>query len=683
VKLLFELGTEELPALEAPRLAQALAERVLTALEEARLPHGEAKVHWTPRRLALLVEGLPEKQEDRVEELRGPAASVGLDEQGHPTQAGIGFAKKHGASPDQLVKKKVGEREYLFLTVRTPGRPTGEVLQEILPEAVRGLPCSKSMRWDDSGLSFLRPIRWLVCLLESEVVPVKLGHLVAGRTTRGHRFFGPREVELSNPDDYLEALRGARVLADPEERGERIRAEVRRVEEEHRVRASLSEELLGRLVGAGEWPVGVLGTIPREFLDLPPEVIEATLHEEGKFVPFSRDGAPAEVFLGFRDGAPDETGVVRRGYERVVKARLRDSRFFFENDRKRPLADRVRGLKEVVYEARLGSMWQRVERIRAICGHLAEALELPAELLDRAAFLCKADLTTDMVREFPELEGVMGGIYARLDGEPEEVAIAIGEHLRPRSRSDELPETPLGTALSLAEKLDAVIGAIRIGEVPTGSRDPYGIRRRGGAIVRLILEKRLRLDLYALIDATSDLYPQVEGGLGSREVKELLQDRLRATLRADHSLPHDVVEAVLAAPRGDFLGALERAQALAALRGDPALSELAVAFSRVRNITKDHDRAEFDPDLFKEEAERELWRAYLKAEGHLRRALRQRQYAEALRHLLTLKEPVDRYFDDVLVMAEDRKLRENRLGFLRAVTELFLEVGDLSRLVVT
>jgi glycyl-tRNA synthetase beta chain len=429
--------------------------------------------------------------------------------------------------------------------------------------------------------------------------------------------------------------------------------------------------------------VGVLGTIPREFLDLPPEVIEATLHEEGKFVPFSRDGAPAEVFLGFRDGAPDETGVVRRGYERVVKARLRDSRFFFENDRKRPLADRVRDLKEVVYEARLGSMWQRVERIRAICGHLAEALELPAELLDRAAFLCKADLTTDMVREFPELEGVMGGIYARLDGEPEEVAIAIGEHLRPRSRSDELPETPLGTALSLAEKLDAVIGAICIGEVPTGSRDPYGIRRRGGAIVRLILEKRLRLDLYALIDATADLYPQVEGGLDSWEVKELLQDRLRAALRADHGLPHDVVEAVLAAPRGDFLGALERAQALAALQGDPALSELAVAFSRVRNITKDHDRAEFDPDLFEEAAERELWRAYLKAEGHLRRALRQRQYAAALRHLLTLKEPIDRYFDDVLVMAEDRKLRENRLGFLRAVTELFLEVGDLSRLVVT
>lgn len=682
MKLLFELGTEELPALEAPRLAQALRDRVETALKEARLPHGEVKVYWTPRRLALFIEELPERQEDRVEELRGPAAAVGLDAEGQPTQAAVGFAKRHGASPEQLVKRKVGDREYLFLTVKTPGRPTREVLLELLPEAVRGIPCSKTMRWDDSGLSFLRPIRWLVCLLDGEVVPVKLGHLVAGRTTRGHRFFGPREVEISAPEEYVERLREARVLTCAEERQERILAEVRKVEEERGAKALLSEELLGRLVGAVEWPVGVLGTIPREFLRLPAPVIEATLHEEGKFVPFSRDGDPAEVFLGFRDGAPDETGVVRKGYERVVKARLRDSTFFFENDRKRPLADRVRDLREVIYEARLGTMWQRVERIRAICAHLAEALGLPAELLDRAAFLCKADLTTEMVREFPELEGVMGEVYARLDGEPEEVARAIGEHVLPRTRTDLLPETPLGTVLSLADKLDAVAGAIRVGEVPTGSRDPYGIRRRGGAVVRLILEKGLRLDLFEIIDATAELYPQVEGGKSPDDVKRFLVDRLRSALLSDYEIPHDVVEAVLAEPRGDFLGTLERARALTRLRGEPALSDLAVAFSRVRNITKGHEDPSFDPDAFREEAERELWRAYLKAEGHLRRALERRDYEEALRQLLELKGPIDRYFDDVLVMTEDKGLRKNRLGLLRAVVDLFLEVGDLSRLVV-
>ena len=682
MKLLFEVGTEELPALEVPKLAEALRDRVTSALAEARIHHGEARAFWTPRRLAVLVEDLPETQEDRVEEVRGPAASVGLDDQGNPTQAALGFARRYHASPSELVRRKVGEREYLFLTVRTPGRPVQEVLLELLAQATRGIPCPKTMRWDDSGLSFLRPIRWLVCLLGEEVIPVRLGHLVAGRATRGHRFFGLREVSVSRADEYLERLRGAHVLSDPEERKARILEEVRKVEEERGVRALLSDDLLGRLVGTAEWPVGVLGTIPREFLKLPAPVIEATLHEEGKFVPFARGDAPAEVFLGFRDGAPDEKGVVRQGYERVVRARLRDSAFFFEHDSRRPLADRVRDLKEVVYEARLGTMWQRVERIRAICGRLAEVLDLPADALDRAAFLCKADVTTEMVREFPELEGVMGGIYARLSGEPEEVARAIGEHLRPRTRTDTLPETPLGVALSLADKLDVVVGAIRVGEVPTGSRDPYGIRRRAGALVRLILEKRLRFDLFALIDSVAGLYPELAQGKSFEDVKRFLIERLRSTLLSDYGLPHDVVEAAVAQPSGDFLGKLERAQALARLRGEVALSDLAIAFSRVRNITKDHQSAEFDPDAFQEEAERELWRAYLKVGGHLRRALESYAYDEAIQHLLALKGPIDRYFDEVLVMAEDKALRENRLGFLRAVVDLFLEVGDLSRLVV-
>ncbi len=682
MKLLFELGTEELPALEAPQLARALREGIERALAEERLPHGEARVYWTPRRLAVLIDGLPERQADLVQEVRGPAASVGFAEDGSPTPAAIGFARRYGASPEDLKRRKVGDREYLFLTVRTPGRPTSEVLEEIIPEVVRHLPCSKSMRWDDSGLAFLRPIRWLVCLLDGEVVPIELGHLVAGRLSRGHRFFGPREVEIPSADGYLAALREARVLADPDERRERITSEVQRVEREHGVVAALSQELLGRLLGTGEWPFGVVGEIPREFLDLPAEVIEATLHEEGKFVPFSRDGVPAGVFLGFRDGAPDESGVVRQGYERVVKARLRDSRFFFQNDRKRPLSERVRDLKGVVYEARLGTMWDRVERIRFICSRLSELLGLPADLLDRAAFLCKADLTTDMVREFPELEGVMGGIYARLDGEPEEVAQAIGEHLLPRGRGDRLPETPLGVALSLADKLDAVTGAISVGEMPTGSRDPYGIRRRGGAIVRLILEKELKLDLFRLVEDIGQLYPQTEGVDAISAVETFLTDRLRSVLMSDWGLPHDVVEAVLAGPRGDFLAVLARARALDGFKGRPELADLAIAFSRVRNITKGHEGREFDPDLFSEEAERELWRAYLKAEGHLRRALDEGDYQEAIRQLLSLKAPIDRFFDEVLVMAEDERIRVNRLGFLKTVAGLFLEIGDISRLEV-
>lgn len=684
--LLVEVGTEELPALAAPELASALGERLIGALAEGRLPHGEAEIYWTHRRLAVLVRDLGDRQEDLVEEVRGPAVAVGLDDQGHPTPAALGFARRFSVSQGELYKRRVGEKEYLFLARRTPGRLAGEVLPELLAQAIREVPCPKTMRWDDSGLSFLRPIRWLVCLWGEEIIPTRLGNLVAGRTTRGHRFFGPPKVQIPTPSWYLEGLREAKVEASPGERRDRILAEVRRVEEEHQVQAALDEELLGRLVGGAEWPAGVVGTIPEEFLELPAPMIEATLAAEGKFVPFSRDGRPAEVFLGFRDGAKDKTGVVRQGYERVVRARLRDSRFFFRHDRRQSLADRVRLLRGVVYEGRLGTVWERVERIRAICAHLAHALDLPAELLDRAAFLAKADLTTEVVREFPELEGVMGGIYASLDGEPPEVAQAIGEHLRPRGPNSALPKTKLGAALSLGDKLDAVVGAIRVGLVPTGSHDPYGIRRRGAAVVRLVLELGLSVDLFAVIDATADLYP---GDLGDPSlVKTFLLDRLRAALQRDFA--YDVVDAVLAVPRGDFLGARARAEALTRLRDEgsqpgslPYLADLVLAFGRVRNITQGCPQSEFDPELFQEEAERELWRAYLRAEGRVREALARGDYEGAIRSLHGLRDPIDRYFDQVLVMTDDPRLRQNRLGFLCAVRGLFLEIGDLSRLVMS
>ncbi|MGY4706729.1 glycine--tRNA ligase subunit beta [Candidatus Bipolaricaulota sp. J31] len=683
-EFLLEVGTEELPALDAPRLAEALGRFLSEALAAERLGFEALEIFWTPRRLTVLVRGLAERQADLVEEVRGPAVAVGLDADGRPTQAALGFLRKYGASPEDLLRKKVGDKEYLFLEVRTSGKPAREVLMELIPRAIRSLPCRKMMRWDSSGIAFLRPIRWLVCLLDGEVLPVKLGNLEAGRVTRGHRFFGPKEVPLDSPGAYVETLRAARVVVDPKEREEMIREAAARVEEEHGVRALWTEGLLGTIAGSLEWPAPVEGEFPAEFLDLPAPVIAAVLHEEGKFVPFARDGAPASVFLGFRDGKEDEKGYVRQGYERVVKARLRDARFFFENDLKRPLAERVLDLRGVVYEARLGTVWDKVQRIREICRRLVGPLGLEEEggkLLDRAAFLCKADLTTEMVKEFPELEGVMGGIYARISGEPEEVAAAIEEHLLPRTRADELPSTRLGTALSLADKLDTVMGAILIGEVPTGSRDPYGIRRAANALISLILRKKLVLDLFDLVNAARDLYPQLPGGKGPEDVKAFLLERLRHILRDDYDIPHDVAEAVLAVPRGDFFGLLERAQALASMRGEAALAAVAQLFERLRNITGDHADTSFDPELFQQEEERELWRAYLKAEGHLRRALEERDYVGALRALLPLGEPIHRYFERVFVMVDDEKTRMNRLSFLRALLSLFLEIGDLSKLV--
>ncbi len=684
-EFLLEVGTEELPALDAPALAEALGRSLADSLPAERLPFERLEVLWTPRRLAVLIKGLPGRQEDLVEEVRGPAVAVGLDDNGNPTQAALGFLRKYGASPEDLKRKRVGDKEYLFLEVRTQGRPAGEVLREIVPQAIRSLPCRKTMRWDSSGVAFLRPIRWLVCLLDGEVIPVRYGNLVADRVTRGHRFFGPKEIPLESPGEYRERLREGRVIADPKERAGMIEEAAREVEKGHGVRALWTEELLGILVGSLEWPAPVLGEFPAEFLDLPAPVIAAVLHEEGKFIPFAKDGEPAPVFLGFRDGKEDEKGYVRQGFERVVKARLRDARFFFENDLKKPLPERVEDLKGIVHEARLGTVWDRVQRIHHIAMKAAEALGLSEgerRHLDRAALLCKADLTTEMVKEFPELEGVMGGIYARKAGEPEEVARAIEEHLLPRTRGDELPSTAVGTVLSLAEKLDAVMGAFAIGEIPTGSRDPYGIRRAANALVHLVLGKPLVLDLFRLVDEAVGLYPEVPGGKGPEEVKRFLLDRLRHALRDE--LDYDVVEAVLAVPRGDFHGLKGRALALARLREEDrrALEDLATAFGRLKNIAGKHGRMEFDPALFREEAEEALWRTYLEVKSLLEEAMAKRDFPEALAHLRRLVGPVNRYFDEVFVMHEDERIRENRLSFLRSVMELFLEIGDLSRLMI-
>ncbi len=677
--LLVELGVEDLPALEAGPLAESFRDAFLAGLRQARIGYGSAQLFWTLRRLALLVFDVAEKQDDLVEEVRGPTVAQGLDAQGQLTPAAQGFLRRYNAPPDKLFRKKVGEKEYLYLRVETPGRPTAELLPEILSEAFRSLPCSKRMSWDDAGLTFLRPLRWIVCLWGSEAVPVRLGNVVGGRATWGHRFLSPGPISLARPEEYVEVLRQAHVLVDPHERGEEIRRAIRRVEAEYGIHAQLDAELWERLLGSVEWPVAVVGEIPQAYLRLPRPVIIAALHEEGKFLPFVRGGEIAPQFLGIAEGVGGPG--VQRGYERVVGIRLRDATLFFEQDRAQRLADRVPDLKMIVQEARLGTVLDRVERIRAYARALASALGLDAEKLDRAAYLCKADLSTVMVREFPELEGVVGGLYARLDGEPEEVARAVEEHVLPTARGDELPETLLGALLSLADKLDFVAGSIRIGEMPTGSRDPYGIRRRASAVVRLIVEKKLRIDLFQLLDGLAHLYPALPSGSGTEEVKRFLVDRLRGLL-LEQGVPHDVVEAVLSPPRGDFLGVWERAQALAELRGSADLEALAVALSRVRNITKDHAARRYDPALFVEEAERALYAAYREVEAPVRQALATHNYRQALGTLLRLKAPIDRYFDDVLVMCEDGRVRENRLGFLKEISELFLEVADLGKLVM-
>ncbi len=684
--LLLEIGTEEVPPLEAPRLAAQLKAAAEELLREARVEFEAAAVYHTPRRLALLVKGVAEEQRETVEEVRGPSQRVAFDADGKPTPAAIGFAKRQGVAVHELVVKETPNGPYVFAVKRTPGRPTLELLPELLPRMIQRLSPSETMRWDDSGLRFIRPIRWLLALFGEEPVEFRYGRLVARPRTRGHRFLGRREIEVRSVPEYFEALKRNGVVLDPVERRGRIERALETISQKIKAHPARDDALLDEITNNLEHPTPVLGSFPEEFLALPREILEATIVEHQKFVPFAVGEKAAPHFVGFRDGPEDRDGTVRRGYERVVRARLWDSKFFFEVDRKEPLAARVPRLKTVIFQERLGTIWDKVERMRRWGQALAEKLSLSNEecrAVDRTIYLSKADLLTAMVGEFPDLEGVVGGIYARLDGEPEPVWRGVYEHYRPKGAGDPLPESTTGTIASLADKLDTVVGSLLLGEEPTGSRDPFGLRRKANGVIRIAIDKALDLDFYELIRELEGLYAFLKDRRPLERVEAFFHDRLGLELRDDYRLPYDVVEAVLAVRDGNFYRAWRRAQSLKRLRDREEFQQLVVAFSRVANILKGQQVPHgFSPQHFQEEAERELWRAYLKAEGHIQKLLPQGDYDAVLEKLLTLKDPIDRYFDEVLVMAPDPLLRQNRLGFLSKLKALFLTVGDLSKLVV-
>jgi glycyl-tRNA synthetase beta chain len=627
--------------------------------------------------LVLLIRDLAVDQEERVEEVKGPPAAIAFDVQGQPTEAAIGFARRQGVSVDSLTQIEKEGRRYAFLRLKIAGRQTVEILPEILPALVKGLRLSKAMRWDASGLSFVRPIRWLVCLFGDEVVPLSLGSLRADRITRPHRFLSQERLTLAEASTYEEELKKGLVIVDAEARQQLVETALSEAAHALGGKILLDPNLLGRIVNGAEHPTPVLGRVPAAFLDLPAEVVQATLREEGKFVPFLLPDGTTPSFMGFRDGLPDEKGIVRAGYERVVLARLRDSRFFFDKDRKHLFAERVRELRDMTYDVRLGSLWEKMERVRALAGEIAKRTGLGSlDLVDRAAFLCKADLVTEMVKAFPELQGVAGGIYAQLDKEPKEVAVAIREHYLPATFDGALPQSDAGVVISLADKLDTVTGALLVGEEPTGSRDPYGIKRQASNLIRLAMEKKIDLDLFALLDRVTESYATVEQKMEMNDVKRFLADRVRQILKQRYRIPNGVILAVSAGEMGNVYRLLRRAQVLDTWRSQEEFQGLSAAFARVRNITKAIEEAQFDPALFTEEAERILWREYLKAEGSLARLLDVGEYSEAIEHLLPLKGPIDRYFDDVLVMAKEENLRRNRLGFLRSLSDLFLRIGD-------
>jgi glycyl-tRNA synthetase beta chain len=689
--LVFEIGTEEIPAGFLARALPELEAQATRRLEQVRLDHAGVSAVGTPRRLALLVRELADRQPDLSERVIGPPASVAFDADGKPTKAAVGFARKNGVDVETLVRAEVeGKKgEYAVCTRREEGRPAAEVLSELLTRLIAELPWPKSMRWGHREQSFVRPVHWIVALLGTEVVPVEFAGIRSGRATRGHRFLSSGELAVEGgPTGYVEGLRKAFVIVDPETRRDMITAELSRIEREVGARVRPDEALLDEVAYLVEYPVAVCGEFDRAFLEVPEEVIVSAMRAHQRYFAMEdAEGTLVNRFVTIAGTVTRDVAVVRSGNERVLAARLADARFFFREDQKHSLDQLARKLETVVFQSRLGTIGAKVERVAAGALELAGILGhevVDAEVVARAAALSKADLVSAMVGEFPDLQGAMGSHYARLAGEPSEVCDAIEQHYLPRGAGDRLPSAAAGAVVAIADRMDTLVGGFAAGLAPSGSADPYGLRRAALAVLAILADRNWQVPVSALVsEAAHKLESQLAVTEAHRaQVLEFFTTRLRGML-IERGLPADCVDAALTAGADDVPDALARAEAVSRLRNRPDFEPLATAFKRVANILKGEAAAgEPDPGRFTEAEERDLWTSFQDIAARVERRLGDRDYHDALTVLADLKLPVDRFFDKVLVMDEDPAVRANRLALLGRINQTFTRIADFRQLAV-
>ncbi len=682
--LLLEIGTEELPWGAVQEGRKQLHDNLLQILKRERLEHGEIHVFSTPRRLAALVEDLAERQEEYQELVKGPRRDAAFDERGNPTAAAEGFARARGVRVEDLVVRETEKGEFVFAEVREEGRRTLDILPGLVDEVLRSFSFRKSMRWGEGEFRFARPVRWLVVLYGEEVVPVDFEGLRAGRSSRGHRFLSSGEVEISTPRGYPEALRRARVLADEEERRKAILDGVEEALSSRGLRAVPSGETLDEVVDLVEYPHVLLGRFEERFLELPREVLETAMQEHQRYFPVEdAEGQLAPAFLVVHNGDPAKEEVIRRGHERVLRARLEDASFFYQEDLKRTLEDRLPDLRSVVWQARLGNLYEKSLRLVGLCDEICRSAHLPEETAEkarRAALLCKADLVTSMVVEFTSLQGIMGRIYALAAGEDAETAAAIEEHYLPRFAGDRLPETLPGAVLCLAEKVDNLTGCFGVGLIPSGSEDPYALRRQAVAVLSVAVGKGLHLDFSSLLATAAERFGFARPDAVAAEVGEFCRQRWRQALLGE-GFDYDLVAAVLDLALRDPYEARLRLEALQEARADGRLQRAYTGVERCHALSSPAEGAELDADLLQEEAERNLYSRLTWAQEPLRGYLDAGEYHAALGVLLELAPDIDRFFDEIFVMGEDRRLRENRLALLKMTASLFLEFADFTQVV--
>ncbi|MBM4354724.1 MAG: glycine--tRNA ligase subunit beta [Deltaproteobacteria bacterium] len=679
---LLEIGIEEIPARMAEDSASALAELLKRELDEARLEPASVRYYVTPRRLVALASGIRLAQEDRVVEKRGPSRKVAYDAEGNLTKAGQGFARSQGVDPSQFTAVTVGDVEYVAVRQEQKGEAATALLPAICTKILGELRFPKSMHWGSNPQTFVRPVHWIVALLDSQVVPFQFAGIASGNRTWGHRFHSGREgFEIPGPDNYLATLASHSVLADPAARKELIHAEAHRQAKEAGLELIEDAELLDHVAHLVENPVVAIGTFNPKFLEMPAEVLVTSMKNHQKFFAFRKDGHLTNHFLVVNNTKPHDMAIVLRGNQRVLSARLEDALFFFREDKRKPLAVFVEKLNGQTFLAGLGSMKDKSDRIARLAGRFAAELFPQAQqTAERSGGLCKADLASQMVGEFPELQGIMGRVYALAAGEPTEVATAVDEHYLPRFAGDRLPESPAGIALALADRLDTLVGCYHLGLVPTATKDPYGLRRAALAVLRILADRNLTVPLTRLVGLAMDNYGDLvkDRGKLSGDLLEFVKQRLKHWLGTDHAT--EVVDACLAAGFDLPWDVREKCRAVEPLRGRDDYEPLIVAFKRVINITRGNAGGAFDAGLPLEPSEKALWDAFVAGEERAAGLFSERRFADVLAALVGLRPAVDRYFDDVLVMCEDERTRANRLAMLSRIGSLFLRFADFTRI---
>jgi glycyl-tRNA synthetase beta chain len=686
--LLIEIGTEELPPKALKKLAEAFGAGIAEGLKSAELKSAGQTLYASPRRLAVLIKDLEAQQADKTVERRGPALTAAFDDEGNPTKAAQGFATSCGVSVDALDRLETDKGAWLAFRAQQPGQPTASLVPDIVRTALDKLPIPKRMRWGSLDAEFVRPVQWVVLLFGDEVIDAEILSVKAGRETRGHRFHAPGSLYLGEPAAYAPLLETeGHVVADFADRREAVRAQVLEAGAKLGGQAVIDEALLEEVTAMVEWPKAISGNFEPGFLDVPAEALISTMKGNQKyFHVVDAKGKLMPHFITVANIDSQDPAQVRAGNERVIRPRLADAEFFWTQDRKRKLDSHMERLKTVTFQKELGTLHDKAERVATLAGFIAGAMGANPQWAERAAWLCKCDLMTEMVFEFPELQGIMGRYYAAHDGEPSDVALAMDEQYMPRHAGDELPASATGQALAIADKLDTLVGIFGIGQPPTGSKDPFALRRAALGLLRIIIERQLALDLEVLVAAAAK-------GLGDRltakhvesQVFDFIMDRLRAYYH-DAGVAPDVFDAVHAQRPTQPYDFDRRVRAVNHFQSLAAAESLAAANKRISNILRQaHEKGiavsdQVDDSKLAEAAEKTLAAQLAAMAKTVTPLFDQRDYEPALSELAGLREAVDAFFDDVMVMVDDVALRDNRLALLASLRNLFLRVADLSRL---